>query len=108
MAPGGWRALAPQGGPAGRHQARDLCRIVGAGGRWWPAARSARPRPRRKARPLGILTSAAVALGEKVLMDLAREVVSHVGVEGADLGRRHAARVRGAVPWRGAVRGERC
>ena len=29
-------------------------------------------------------------------MDLAR-VVSHVGVEGADLGRRHAARLRGAA-----------
>ena len=46
-------------------------------------------RSRREAQPLGILTSTAVILGEKVLMDLTR-VVSHVGVEGADLGRRHA------------------
>jgi hypothetical protein len=38
-------------------------------------------RPRREAQPLGILTSAAVVLGEKVLVDLAREAVSHVGVE---------------------------
>jgi hypothetical protein len=38
-------------------------------------------------------------------MDLAR-VVRDVGVERADLGRRHAARARGAVPGRGALRGE--
>jgi hypothetical protein len=35
-------------------------------------------------------------------VDLAREAVSHVGVEGADLGRRHAARLRGA-PQRRAL-----
>jgi hypothetical protein len=29
-------------------------------------------RPRREAQPLGILTSTAVVLGNKVLMDLAR------------------------------------
>jgi hypothetical protein len=35
-------------------------------------------------------------------VDLAREAVSHVGVEGADLGRRPAARLRGAPLRRGA------
>src|SRR5512132_3569273 len=108
MAPGGWRALAPQGGPAGRHQARGPVRDP----RRWREVVASRSigtasRPRREAQPLGILTSAAVILGEKVLMDLAK-VVSHVGMERADLGRRHAARLRGAVPWRGTLRGDRC
>src|SRR5215207_4178359 len=94
---------APQGGSAGRHQTggtvRDrrrrrevvASRPIGIAGRLG-----------REASPLGILTSAAVVLGEKVLMDLAR-VVRDVGMEGADLGRRDAARVRGAVPGRGAL-----
>src|SRR6266536_496705 len=50
---------------------------------------------------------AAVVLGEKVPVDLAREAVSDVGVAGADLGRRHAARLRGALQRRGALRGDR-
>jgi hypothetical protein len=81
----------------------DLCGIVGAGGcGGQPVDRHCQPGARGEAQPLGMLTSAAVVLGEKVLVDLAREAVSHVGVEGADLGRRHAARVRGAPQRRGA------
>src|SRR5215211_2946732 len=97
----GGRGAAPQGGAASRHQTGGPVRDRR---RWREVVAS---RSRREARPLGILTSAAVILGETVLMGLAR-VVSHVGVEGADLGRCHAARLRGAVPWRGPLRRDRC
>src|SRR5687768_3200059 len=96
-------AHAPQVGSAGCHQTGGPVRDRR---RWMDvvASRSiGTANARGEAQPLGILTSAVVVLGEKVLVDLAREVVSHVGVERADLGRRHAARVRGAVPWRGAL-----
>src|ERR671911_395690 len=99
------RKLHKAGQPAATRP-EDLCGIVGAGGGGGQPVGTA-SRSRREAQPLGILTSTAVVLGEKVLTDLTR-VVSHVGVEGADLGRRHAARLRGAVPWRGTLRRDRC
>src|SRR6266487_4894782 len=50
---------------------------------------------------------AAVVLGGKVPVDLGREAGRDVGVAGSDLGRRHAARLRGAPQRRGALRGDR-
>src|SRR6266542_2337027 len=50
---------------------------------------------------------AAIVLGERVPVDVAREAVSDVGVAGSDLGRRLAAWLRGAPQRRGALRGDR-
>src|SRR5215216_6272641 len=58
----GGRGAAPQGGSASRHQTGGPVRDRR---RWREVVAS---RPRREARPLGILTSAAVILGNKVLM----------------------------------------
>jgi hypothetical protein len=73
---GGVERKRPTSNKAGQPAAtrpEDLCGIVGAGGRWRPAGRSALPAAHGKAQPLGILTSAVVVLGEKVLAGLARE-----------------------------------
>src|SRR6266511_5433210 len=100
-------AQTKQGGSTSRHQAEGPVRDRRRWGVWWPAvdrhSLAAAPAARQ---PLGILTSAAVVWREGP-GGPGEEAVSHVGVEGVDLGRRHAARVRGALQWRGALRGDR-
>ncbi|HEX8861704.1 MAG TPA: SRPBCC family protein [Actinomycetes bacterium] len=90
-----------RGGPAG---SSALAGVVAK-----PVDGTRRPTRSRRGPAAWHTQSAAVVLGEKGPGGPGEEAVSHDrgGVEGSDLGRRHAARLPGAPQRRGALRRDR-